>query len=296
MGRPGKDLSTVVTIGVFDGVHLGHQKLIKKTVELARRNGWVSTVLTFDPLPEEFFEHKTGIVLTLPEEKKRLLSRLGIEYVMILDFNQQMALLSREEFVEKILLFLNPKAVVVGKDFRFGRGASGDVEFLREALREKAEVQIEELYEVEGKVVKSSLIRELILKGMTIEAGKFLGRRYFVYGEVVQGKGLGRAIRYPTANVRVNPRKLLPAPGVYSGFAEIDLKKYVAAIFVPDSAAIDRTVEAHLLEFDGDLYGKQLLLEFHERVSNIENFSRLEDLQFKIANDIRKVLTSIWLK
>lgn len=290
-----QETPTVITIGVFDGVHLGHQQLIRKTVELARQSGSLSTALTFDPLPEEFFDRKTGIVLTLPDEKKQLLSRLGIDYILMMEFNHQVASLSKEEFVEKLLL-LKPKAVVVGRDFRFGRGAGGDVEFLKDALKGKAELYAEELYSINGQIVKSSVIRELILQGRVYEANKLLGRRYFISGEVVQGKGIGRAILYPTANVKVDKRKLLPAPGVYSGFAELNLKKYVAAIFVSYEAYKERTVEAHLLDFSGDIYGEKLLLEFHEKVSEIMSFRRLEDLQLKIAADIEKVTKSIWFK
>jgi len=289
------NLSTVVTIGVFDGVHLGHQQLIKKTVELARQSGCLSTAFTFDPLPEEFFDHKTGIVLTLPDEKKQLLSRLGIDYIIMMEFNHQVATLSKEEFVDKLLL-LKPKAVVVGRDFRFGREASGDVEFLKKALNGKAEVYAEELYSINGQVVKSSVIRELLIQGRVYDANKLLGRRYFVSGEVVQGKGIGKALLYPTANIKVDRRKLLPAPGVYSGFAELNFKKYVAAIVVSYDAYRERIVEAHLLNFSDNIYGEKLLLEFHEKVSDIGNFTRLEDLQLKIAADIEKVIKSIWLK
>lgn len=286
----------VITIGVFDGVHLGHQLLIKKTIELARQKEAKSLALTFDPLPEEFFRKEEGIVLTLPEEKKEILRRLGINYTLILNFNDAVASLSKEEFCNKLLL-LNPVAIVVGEDFRFGKNAEGSVEDLKRAFSKKAEVYVEKLLTIDGVVVKSSFIRELLRRGKTLEAQKFLGRRYFVKGEVVLGKGIGKALLFPTANIEVNKRKLLPESGVYSGFVEVDGKKYAAGIFVSGAARSDKKIiEAHLLEFDGDLYGKELVVEFHEKVSEVMEFNRLEDLQRKIASDIEKVVQSILLK
>lgn len=284
---------TVLTIGVFDGVHLGHQLLLKKTVEKGKELGATSIAVTFDPLPEEFFDRKTGILLTLPEEKKELIRRAGIDYILLMKFDEALASMDKEEFCRKLSL-LNPSAIIVGEDFRFGREASGTVEDLSRFFKGRAEIYAVPLFQIDGVPVKSSYIRNLIVAGDVLEAQRYLGRRYFVEGEVVIGKGLGKALGYPTANIQISERKVLPAPGVYSGFSEVRGKKYAAAIFIPKNEQKGRKVlEAYLFEFEDSIYGEKVSIEFHERVSDVREFSRLEDLQRKIASDIGKVIASI---
>lgn len=287
---------TAITIGVFDGVHLGHQRLVSKAVSYAREKSLKSVAITFDPLPEEFFEGKKNTVLTTAVEKKEILRRLGIDFVLILKFDESLASMDKVEFLRKVSL-LNPAAIVVGEDFRFGKAANGRVEDIRLFFTKDAEVFVEPLLKVDGEVVKSSLIRNLIWSGDTLKAQKFLGRRYSVSGEVVSGRGIGRAIGFPTANVAVGERKVLPAPGVYSGFAEIKGRKFAAAIFVPPFLKSGkRVIEAHALEFSDDIYSENITVEFHEKVSEVGEFTKLEDLQKKIASDISRVVNSILLK
>ncbi|MCX7831951.1 MAG: riboflavin biosynthesis protein RibF [Actinobacteria bacterium] len=293
--KSGKE-KTILSIGVFDGVHLGHQHLLKRAVELAKEKNAISVAVTFDPLPEEFLENKVGIALTLLEEKKKIINRLGIDYILVIKFDESVAAMSKYEFCRKMEI-LNPSAIVVGEDFRFGKEAEGNIEDLKSYFNNKAEIVVENILSLNGVPVKSSLIRDLISKGMTLEAQKYLGRRYSIKGEVVLGKGLGKALGFPTANIYIDERKLMPLPGVYSGFAEIGEKKYAAAIFVPFRKHNKKPlVEAYLFDFYSDIYGMNLLLEFHERVSDVKEFSRLEDLQKKISEDLQKVIVSILRK
>lgn len=296
MGTKNGREKTVLSIGVFDGVHIGHQRLLKKAVELAKENNAISVAVTFDPLPEEFLENKAGIALTLLEEKKKIINRLGIDYILVIQFDESIASMNKLEFCRKMEI-LNPYAIVVGEDFRFGKDAEGNVEDLKFYFNNKAEVIVENILTLNGVPIKSSLIRDLISRGLTLEAQKYLGRRYSINGKVVLGKGLGKALGFPTANIHVDERKLLPLPGVYSGFAEIGEKKYAAAIFVPFKKHNGKSmVEAHLFDFYSDIYGMDLLLEFHERVSDAKEFNRLEDLQKKITEDLQKVIVSILRK
>ncbi len=286
-----KDTSkTVLTIGVFDGVHLGHAKLINKTVELSREKQSISCVITFDPLPEEVLEGKIGFVLTLPDEKRKIIEKSGIDYTVFFEFNKQLAQLNHLDFLRKIEA-LNPVGVVVGEDFRFGKNASGKPEDLMDFFKGKAEVIVEPLYKLEGVPVKSSIIRSLLEEGNVRRASKFLGRNYSLKGTVVSGKGLGRALGYPTANLEISERKLVPAAGVYAGFAvKGDIFRLPAAIFIPQRQTVGRkVVEVHIIGYDIDLYGSEVEVELIDRVSDVEEFTRLEELQEKIKRDIKRV-------
>lgn len=291
-----KEFSTAITIGVFDGVHLGHMSLLRKVNEVAEKYGAVSTAITFDPIPDEYFYKQKGILLTLPEEKKKLLIESGIKYTVFIGFDKNVANLEKNLFLEKIEK-LNPVAVVVGEDFRFGKDAEGTPEDIKNYFEDRVEVIVMPILTKDGEPIKSSKIRKLLKLGDVKSALNLLGRYYTVSGEVVPGKSLGRALGYPTANIKINPRKLLPMSGVYAGISVVDGKEsYSSAIFVPESQEFNKPiVEAHLLGFSGDLYGKRITVNFVERVSDVVKMTRLEDLQKKISKDI-EMIESILLK
>jgi riboflavin kinase/FMN adenylyltransferase len=287
-----KAFTTAITIGVFDGVHLGHLSLLRKVNEVAEKYGAVSTAITFDPIPDEYFHREKGILLTLPEEKKKLLMESGINYTVFLEFNEKVANLDKNLFLEKIGK-LNPVAVVVGEDFRFGRNAEGTPEDIKNYFKSSVEVIVMPLLAKDGEPIKSSRIRRLISSGDVRSARNLLGRYYTVSGEVVPGKSLGKALGYPTANIEINSRKLIPSSGVYAGISVVDGRdSYPSAVFVPENQKNGKpTVEAHLLNFSGDLYGSRITVNFVERVSDVVKMAKLEDLQKKISQDIEMVET-----
>lgn len=274
---------SVITIGAYDGIHLGHQLLIKKTVENARKSSASAVVVTFDPLPEEVIAGAQHFVLTLPEEKNALLEELGVDMVVYLRFDSALRSLDAQRFLEMIEP-LSPATIVIGEDFRFGSAAAGNADLIRAYFGQDA-VEVVPLLSRNGVVVKSSLVRKLIGEGKVEQASEFLGRSYQVYGKVVRGRGAGSRLGYPTANVRVSPRKLLPGPGVYAARAHFGERNGDAAVFVPQSGDI----EVHVLGQAVDAYGMTMRITFIKRVSEVAHLPDEKRLKSKIASDIEKV-------
>lgn len=280
---------SVVTIGAYDGIHLGHQLLLKNTVEAARQSGVPAVVITFEPLPDEVISGARPFLLTLPEEKNEILKRLGIDIAVYLRFNEKMRHLEAEKFLEMIEP-LSPVEIVVGEDFRFGRDAVGDISLIKSHFN-SAEVITVPLLKRNEVTVKSSLIRKLIVEGRVDDAALYLGRNYSVQGRVIRGRGLGARLGYPTANLRVPSRKLIPGPGVYAARVLLEEKEMNAAVFVPDFGEI----EAHVIDRQVDAYGRILRVSFVKKVSEVEIISQTEELKAKISRDILKVKEALSL-
>jgi riboflavin kinase/FMN adenylyltransferase len=259
---PGSEAPTSVTIGVFDGVHLGHRSLLAR---LDRSN--TPTVLTFDPHPVEVLAPGTHPrLLTTIDERLELLASLGVEKVGVLDLND-IRYLDPEEFVTEILVgHMRAAQVVVGEDYRFGRDRSGDVALLRElGERHGFEVVAAPLLHTGEAVVSSTRIRNLIAEGRPEEAAACLGSRFRITGRVIHGDKRGRELGFPTANVEPPARKVIPADGVYAGWAVVDGEGLPAAINVgvrPTFGEGARLIEAYLLDFEADLYGRVIGVEF----------------------------------
>lgn len=283
---------TAVAVGVFDGVHIGHQAVAWQIVEAARRQDLVPTALTFDPHPLEFLDPASApLLLTSVEQRCELLGDLGVEVVGVLPFPQIRGL-PPEVFATEVLgNRLRAKLVSVGADFRFGRDRAGDTRLL-EALGGEigmsvAVVQL--IGEFRGEKASSSRIRELIVVGDVEHAAILLGRWFELRGPVMHGDSRGRELGFPTANLHVPDRMAVPADGVYAAFAMVGKKAHRAVVnigsrptFGPGQAA----VEAHLLDFDGDLYGTSLGLRFVSRLRNERRFDSVEELVEQIASDV----------
>lgn len=285
----------VAAIGVFDGVHSGHRALISDTVSLAREHGALSVVVTFDRDPEQVVKVDANIpqLLTL-EEKIAHIERLGVDAVVVVPFCMRLAKMTPQRFLDDVLLAaIEPLAVVIGEDFRFGTRASGTVETLKRFGHEHGfGVVAHELVERDGQVVTSTRIRALIAAGEVSSACKLLGRPHMVPGRVVHGRGEGGPLLgVPTANITPWKWAALPADGVYVGRLKWDSDSRPAAISigVPPMypKAVDR-VEAHLIGFEGDLYGREVVLEFESRLRDQRVFSSPEELAIAIKQDISK--------
>lgn len=291
---PLDDRPSVVTIGFFDGVHLGHRAVFGRTVEAARERDARSVVVTFDRHPRETLTpDNVPRLLTTTERKAELIAETGIDVLVVLEFTRELSLVPAEDFVRDVLSAgLHAVHVVVGANFTFGHKALGTVEMLHEvgpAFGFTAEAV--GLFELDGRPVSSSSIRAALADGDLTWPTRALRRRYAVDGTVVGGAGRGHGLGYPTANLKTEPRLLLPANGIYAGRASSDDGFHAAAISVgtnPTFGVEPLHVEAYLLDFDGDLRGRPLAVEFWERLRNEERFEEVTDLVRAIDDDVRR--------
>jgi riboflavin kinase / FMN adenylyltransferase len=277
-----------VTIGIFDGVHLGHRALLAA----ARTSGLPVTALTFDPHPAALLSpSRVPLLLGTLTERRELLRGNGADTVQVLPFDAALAALSPEAFVEDILLRrLDAGVVVVGEDFRYGCERRGTIDSLRaEGQRYGFTIQVVPSVFLDGVPVRSTTIRQMLLGGQPEAATKLLGRPYALTGRVASGKQLGRTLGFPTANLACPPGILIPAPGVYAG----RVGTFLAAISIGVNVTIDDraqpTVEAHLLDFEGDLYGQELTLEFTQFIRPMQKFANLDELIAAIHSDVASV-------
>ena len=286
---------SVVALGVFDGVHRGHASLIGLTVRRAEEAGLPSAVVTFDPDPAHVVSDVPGTRLLEPDEKTALIAGLGADIVLVVPFDENLAAWSPERFVEQVLVAaLEPVLVVVGPEFRFGAGASGDAGTLTDACAESGcRVELAEPLVVDGERVSSTRIRGLLAEGDVAGAQRLLGRPHRLTGPVHRGRGEGAAVLgMPTANVELDEHAALPASGVYAGFVNAeDGERWPAAIAVgkppmfPDARDI---LEAHLIGFEGDLYGHTITVEFLERLRDQQRFASVEELVAAMKADAAK--------
>lgn len=265
-----------VAIGTFDGVHLGHRDVIEGS----------GTVLTFEPHPLEVLDPDASPSLLMPFEVKRdVLEGIGVEELVVIPFDREFTQTTAERFVDEILIGrLGAERVSVGENFRFGTGAAGTPEML--SRRPEFETRVVPLVEVGGSTVSSTRIRGLIESGEMEEAQACLGSPFMIEGEVVTGDGRGRELGYPTANLVPDPKLAVPGHGVYAAFA--DGRPAAVNVGIRPTFASDRGVliEAHLLDFDGDLYGRNLRIAFLERLRGERAYSEVGELVDQMAVDV----------
>ncbi|AKH16460.1 riboflavin biosynthesis protein RibF [Deinococcus soli (ex Cha et al. 2016)] len=275
------DTATVVAVGSFDGVHLGHQALIAQLKAKAREHRVPSVVYTFDP-PTRVLTQGVEFLSTLPE-KLDLLARYGVDETIAASFTPEFASRPKEAFLDDLRL-LRPRAIVVGEDFHFGQGRAGSAADLREVA---SEVVVVPIHGLSGEDIKSTRVREYLKSGDVDGARRLLGRHYDAQGVVVQGDRLGRTIGWPTANIRVPDGKALPL-GVFAVVAVGDHGRWhgMANVgFRPTVNGTDRRFEVHLFDFSGDLYGQELQVKFFTHLRGEQKFSGLDELKAQISRD-----------
>ncbi|WP_009633812.1 bifunctional riboflavin kinase/FAD synthetase [Synechocystis sp. PCC 7509] len=280
---------TAVALGNFDGVHCGHQQVIQPVL---KQEETVSTVVTFNPHPQEFFTGKRRSLLTPQSEKVQELERLGVEQLILLPFDLELACLSPQEFVEKILVQqLKSHSISVGQDFCFGKGRTGTVTDLRAiASNYGIPTTIVPLHNCEGERISSSAIRQALEQGNLNRAKLLLGRAYSLVGTVVTGKQLGRTIGFPTANIDLPIEKFLPCNGVYAVKAYIaEIKSPMAGVMNignrPTVNGTNQSVEVYLIDWSGDLYGKVMTVELEQFLRPEQKFESLDALKNQIKID-----------
>lgn len=285
----------VLTIGNFDGVHLGHQQLVKKAVSEARARNVPAIVMTFEPHAFEFFASEKVTIprLTRLREKCCALLECGADYILILRFNQKLARLSASEFVTNILVdSLHPKYIIIGDDFHFGRDRQGDFSLLQE-MSKSLHFTTESLPTVmlDGARVSSTQVRKALADGDHVLVNRLLGHPYSMLGKIVHGDKLGRKLGFPTANIHLH-RKLTPVRGVYTVLMHgISEKPLPGAANVGTRPTVDgsRTLlEVHLLNFNQDIYGKQVKVEFCKKLRDEVRFDNLDLLKQQIAKDVEE--------
>jgi riboflavin kinase / FMN adenylyltransferase len=280
----------VYAIGNFDGLHLGHQAVIGRAVAMARERGAAAALLTFEPHPADVFARRPVVFrLTTPRDKAAIGAALGLTGLVILRFDAALAAMSAEDFIAKILVDrLGAGAVVVGWDFHFGKGRSGSPTTLADGgLRYGFGVEIVARVEDGAGVVSSSVVRGALERGDLAAAAKGLGRNYSVSGRVIPGKRLGRALGAPTANIALEPTNRL-AHGIYAVIAQVDGRAFPAVASFGTRPTVDDgppLLEVHLLDFDGDLYGREMEVEFIERIRDELRFDSLDALKAEIERD-----------
>ena len=283
---------TVVTIGTFDGIHIGHQKIIKQVVEMAKRNQLFPTVLTFFPHPRMVLKPSEPIqLLQTIEERAFLMENYGIEQLVIQPFDKEFASLTAEQYVKNILMKkLRAKIIIIGYDHRFGRQRAAGIEELKE-FGKRYHFQVIEIpvQEVEAVSVSSTKVRKALLSGDIKEANHYLGYPFSFSGEVIHGQKLGRTLGYPTANIQIEtPHKIVPKIGVYIVYSFIQGCKVFGMLSIGKNPTIEgkgESIEVYFFDFNGDLYGQQLRIYFVDYLREEVKFSSIEALKEQLQKD-----------
>jgi len=285
----------VLTVGTFDGVHLGHRKIIARLHDLAKAINGESVIFTFDPHPRKIVAPaETNLrLLTTLDEKIELFEQSGIDHLIIYPFTPEFAQLTYEEFVEQILVGqIHTKSLVVGYDHKFGKGRQGDFEFLKNCA-DRLGFQIEKLdvLLMNESNISSTKIREAIQIGDFDTANAYLGYPFALHGTVVEGQKLGRLIQFPTANIEASdPDKIIPGYGVYAVQAKVLNQTYIGMLNIGSRPTVNhnadqRTVEVNLFDFDSDIYGEHLELVFFRKLREEQKFDSLDALKEQLAKD-----------
>jgi len=284
---------TMLTVGVFDGVHLGHQHLIKRLNKQAAERRLQSGVVTFRGHPQEVLYPQIELTfLTTIEERIGLIQNLGVELIATIPFTPEIAQLSARQFISLLKEQAKMQGLVIGPDFALGRGREGNATVLK-ALGQELGFTVTSVTQltVAGQVVSSTLIREALSRGDMKQVTRLLGRHFTLSGVVVTGSKRGKSLGFPTANIAPEPGRALPPDGVYVTWAEVDNELYRAATNIgvrPTFNGGERMIEAYVLDFNGDLYGRKVALQFIERIRDEIHFATTEELQRQIDSDVER--------
>jgi riboflavin kinase/FMN adenylyltransferase len=296
-----RDDTSVVTVGTFDGVHRGHQVILDHLLARAEERAGLSTLISFDPHPRSVVHADTVPLLTTVEERAQLLEEFGLDRFVVVPFSEEFSQLSPGDYVEEILVNrVGLQEITVGYDHRFGRKRAGDVDVLREFGEQFGfDVDVIPAQKVDQHVVSSRGIRELLEEeGDVTQAAELLGRPYQLQGVVARGEGRGRQIGYPTANLALqDPRKLVPQRGVYAVTVGLPDGRTCGGMMNigrrPTFDEMEVTVEVHLFDFEGDLYGETLSVQFLQRLRDEQKFDSPDALAMQLSEDERHCRTIV---
>ena len=281
---------SVVTIGKFDGIHKGHTVLIEKSVEYAKKENLNSIVFTFKNSPVSYFSNIVTREIITEREKMDKLKSLGVNVVIDIPFNEEMANISAENFVKEILIDkLNVKKLIIGHDFAFAKNREGTPAVL-EILGKKYGFTVDVIKPVTINDIRvsSTYVKDLVYSGRVEEVKNYLGRNYFIEGEVIHAKKLGRTIGFPTANIKLQENLVIPKRGIYATKVYIGNEIYLGATNIGYNPTVNgekMSIETNILEFDKDIYGKTIKLEFLERIRDEKKFKDLNELKIQLKMD-----------
>jgi len=289
---------TLLTVGVFDGVHRGHRYLIERLKEEAATRGLMSGVFTFRNHPRTVLEPglKLGYI-TLARYRRELLRALGVDMVYMIEFTPEVAGITPREFVAVLQERLRMRALMVGPDFALGRGRKGNVASLR-ALGEEMgfNVLVVEAQTENGEIISSSMVRTAILRGEMEKAARMLGRPFTLEGEVVAGVGRGVSLGFPTANLKPGPERIIPRNGIYATWAVVEGARCPSATSIgvtPTFGHGQRSIETYIIDFGGDLYGKEIAIQFIARLRDEVKFETPEALKTQIEKDVERARAAL---
>ncbi|MDH4068004.1 MAG: bifunctional riboflavin kinase/FAD synthetase [Dehalococcoidia bacterium] len=285
---------TLLTIGVFDGVHAGHRYLLKQLQQRAAQKDLVSGVVTFDPHPQSVLHpHDQLPQLSSLEDRIATFQQLGINIVAVLAFTPELAQLGARDFMSLLKKYLKMRGIVVGPDFVLGRGGEGNIDLLHTlGDRMGFSVEVASPYTINGEVVSSTLIRQALIQGDMKRVEKLMGRRFYIRGNVITSDKRGRVLGFPTANLDIEPQQALPNNGIYATMTQVAGKRFPSATNIgsrPTFGEGKRMVETHLLDYKGDLYGREIRVEFVQKLRDEQRFPSSEQLKIQIEKDVRKV-------
>ncbi|MCP5060950.1 MAG: bifunctional riboflavin kinase/FAD synthetase [Ignavibacteriae bacterium] len=295
-GEYSSDKPSVITIGTFDGLHVGHKKIITELLEKSKELNCKSIVITFEPHPRTVVSNDFDIkILTTINEKKKVLSNIGIDKLYIINFTKEFSKQTYKEFVQNVIVEKNnAQHIIVGYDHKFGKDRDGDKNNLLDLGKEKnIGITVVGAKEVEDTIISSTKIRKALLKGDIEFANKMLGRSYSLSGKVVEGSKRGRTLGFPTANLEVEDKnKLIPQNGVYFVEVEVDSQKYYGVLNVGLRPTFNNRVEpiaeVHILEFENNIYGKKITIDFIQRLRDEKKFASVDELKTQITEDIKE--------
>jgi len=282
---------TVIALGNFDGVHLGHQELIMRTVKTARAAGLMSAIFTFSNHPRNVLNKGNEVKRILcTDEKAAIIEGLGVDYMFNIPFDEEMRQMDAIEFINKLLLQkLKMREAYCGFNYKFGYKASGNTETLiKESMKKHFAIHVIDPVKISGNVVNSTLIRELVERGDVDRCKMLMGRSYTVTGEVVVGNKLGKKIGCPTSNLFFDDAMVVPANGVYITYCTYDGKKYLSVTNVgvkPSIGRFAKNMETHIFNFDKEIYGKTIRIEFLKKVRDEKKFDSIDVLAKQITRD-----------
>jgi len=285
---------TLLTIGVFDGVHAGHRYLLKKLQERAAERNLLSGVVTFNPHPQSVLHPRSQLPwLTSLNDRVGAFRKLGVNIVSVLTFTPKVARLSAREFISLIKKNLGMRGILVGPDFALGKGKEGNIDLLRSLGCEMGfSVDVIPPFKINGEIVSSTLIRRALAEGDMRKVKNLMGRYFYLEGKVITSEKRGRVLGFPTANLDIKPQQALPENGIYATIAQVEGGHFPSATNVgirPTFGTGEEMVETHLLNYKGNLYGKDMRVEFVQKLRDEERFSSSEELKTQIEKDIREV-------
>jgi riboflavin kinase/FMN adenylyltransferase len=285
---------TLLTIGVFDGVHAGHRYLLEKLQQRAAEKNLLNGVVTFRPHPQSVLHpHNQLPWLTSLENRVGTFHELGVNIVAVLTFTPKVAQLSAQEFISLVKKYLKMRGLMVGPDFALGQGREGNINMLRTLGRKmKFSVKVIPPFTINGEVVSSTLIRQALIQGDMRKVERLMGHYFYLGGKVITSDKRGRVLGFPTANLDIKPQQALPGNGIYATIAQVDGKQFPSATNIgirPTFGEGEKTVETHLIDYKGDLYGKDMRVEFVQKLRDEQRFPSSEELKAQIEKDVIEV-------